>query len=164
MSKLRNSQSEMFGKIIKHPKCNLKIVQNWWQILAMKFIFSKVTNSLIPTTFRSSGPQVFLRKGVLKICNKYTGEHPCRSVIWIKLLCNFIEIPLSMGVFLWIYCVFSEHLFLGTLLGGCFWAFLQNNSIIDSYFTSIEILRKALFLIIKFHSGFFCFYSLKNLS
>ena len=35
---------------------------------------------------RSSHPEVFLRKGVLKICSKFTGEHPCRSVISIKLL------------------------------------------------------------------------------
>ena len=40
---------------------------------------------------RSSHPEVFLRKGVLKICSKFTGEHPCRSVISIKLLWNFIE-------------------------------------------------------------------------
>ena len=44
--------------------------------------------------FRSSHPEVFLRKGVLKICRKFTGEHPCRSVTAIKLLCNFIEITL----------------------------------------------------------------------
>ena len=37
---------------------------------------------------RSSRPQVFLRKGALKICSKFTGEHPCRSAISIKLLCN----------------------------------------------------------------------------
>ena len=42
--------------------------------------------------YRSSRPEVFLRKGVLKICSKFTGEHPCRSAISIKLLCNFIEI------------------------------------------------------------------------
>ena len=35
---------------------------------------------------RSSRPEVFLRKGVLKICSKFTGEHACRSVISIKLL------------------------------------------------------------------------------
>ena len=35
---------------------------------------------------------MFLRKGVLKICSKYTGEHPCRSVI-----SNFIEITLRHG-------------------------------------------------------------------
>ena len=42
--------------------------------------------------FRSSPPEVFLGKGVLKICSKFTEEHPCRSAISKKLLCNFIEI------------------------------------------------------------------------
>ena len=46
---------------------------------------------------RSNHPEVFLEKSVLKICTKFTGEHPCRSVISIKLLCNFIEIPLRHG-------------------------------------------------------------------
>ena len=32
---------------------------------------------------------MFLRKVVLKICSKLTGEHPCRSVISIKLQNNF---------------------------------------------------------------------------
>ena len=43
---------------------------------------------------RSSRPEVFLVKGVLKICNKFTGEQPCQSVISIKLQCNFIEVTL----------------------------------------------------------------------
>ena len=47
--------------------------------------------------FRSSRPEVFLRKGVLKIYSNFTGEHPCRSAISIKLLCNFIEIALRYG-------------------------------------------------------------------
>ena len=51
----------------------------------------------IVTSARSSHPEVFLRKGVLKICNKFTGKHPCRSAISIKLLCNFIEITLRHG-------------------------------------------------------------------
>ena len=46
---------------------------------------------------RSSPPEVFLRKGVLKICIKFTGEHLCRSVISIKLQSNFIEIALRYG-------------------------------------------------------------------
>ena len=37
---------------------------------------------------------MFLKKDVLKICSNFTGEHECRSVISIKLLCNFIEITL----------------------------------------------------------------------
>ena len=42
--------------------------------------------------FRSSPPGVFLGKNVLKVCSKFTGKHPCWSVISIKLFCNFIEI------------------------------------------------------------------------
>ena len=40
---------------------------------------------------------MFLVKGVLKICSKFTGEHPCRSVVSMKLLCNFVEITLRYG-------------------------------------------------------------------
>ena len=49
------------------------------------------------TRNRSSRPEVFSRKGVLKICSKFTGEHPCQSVISIKLLYNFTEIALWHG-------------------------------------------------------------------
>ena len=47
--------------------------------------------------FRSSHPEVFLRKVDLNICSKFTGEYPCRSVISNKLLCNFIEITIRHG-------------------------------------------------------------------
>ena len=43
------------------------------------------------TKVRSSRSEVFLRKGFLRICSKFT-EHSCRSVISIKLLCSFIGI------------------------------------------------------------------------
>ena len=36
-------------------------------------------------------------KGVPKRYSKFTGEHPCRSAISIKLLCSFIEIVLRHG-------------------------------------------------------------------
>ena len=35
--------------------------------------------------YKSSRPEVFLGKNVLKICSKFTREHPCRSAISIKL-------------------------------------------------------------------------------
>ena len=44
--------------------------------------------------YRSSPPEMLLGKCVLKICLNFTREHSCRSVTSIKLLCNFIEIPL----------------------------------------------------------------------
>ena len=47
--------------------------------------------------FRSSPLEAFLGKDVLKKCSKFTGEHPCRSVISVTLLCNFIEITLRHG-------------------------------------------------------------------
>ena len=45
----------------------------------------------------SSHPEVFLGKDVRKICSKFTGEHPCRSVISIKLQSKFIEITIRHG-------------------------------------------------------------------
>ena len=85
--------------------------------LSWTIIFSK--------SFRSSCPEVLLRKVVLKICRKFTREHPCRSVISIKLLCNFIEIALRDGCSPVIYCIFSEYFFLRTLVDGCFWIFFH---------------------------------------
>ena len=67
------------------------------------------------TLFRSSHPEVFLVKGVLKKCSKFTGEHPCQSVISIKLQSNIIEITFRHGYFpvklLHIFrkSFFSEH-------------------------------------------------------
>ena len=40
---------------------------------------------------------MLLRKGVPKIYSKCTGEYPCRCVLSIKLLCNFLEIALRHG-------------------------------------------------------------------
>ena len=42
-------------------------------------------------------PRGVPRKSVLKICSKFTGEHPCRSAISIKLQSNFIEIAFRRG-------------------------------------------------------------------
>ena len=47
--------------------------------------------------YRSSRPDVFLGKGVLKICSKLTGEDSCRSAISIKLQSNFYaEVALQL--------------------------------------------------------------------
>ena len=51
----------------------------------------------ILSIFRSDPPELFLGKSVLKICSKFTGEHPYRNVISIKLLSNFIKITLWHG-------------------------------------------------------------------
>ena len=41
-------------------------------------------------------PRGVLRKTCFENMQQFTGEHPCRSVISIKLLCNFIEITLRL--------------------------------------------------------------------
>ena len=46
---------------------------------------------------KSSRPEVFLGKGVLKICSKFTRDHPCRSAISEKWQSNFIKIALRQG-------------------------------------------------------------------
>ena len=52
-------------------------------------------------TLRSSHPQVFLGKGVLKICSKFTGEHLCRNVISIKLRSTSGRLLLESVKHLW---------------------------------------------------------------
>ena len=41
------------------------------------------TLPILMPSFKSSPPEVFLVRGALKICSKFTGEHPYRSVISI---------------------------------------------------------------------------------
>ena len=57
----------------------------------------KFQNSWSSEYDRSSPPELFSGKGVMEISSKFTGEHPCWSVISIKLLFNFIEITLRHG-------------------------------------------------------------------
>ena len=60
---------------------------------------SQQTSRQSYATIRSSHPEVFLGKCILKIWSKFTGEHPCRSVISVNLQSNFIEIALRYGRF-----------------------------------------------------------------
>ena len=50
-------------------------------VAAVRIIGSNLTYFGRFTKTRSIPPEVFLEKGVLKICSKFKGEHPCRSVI-----------------------------------------------------------------------------------
>ena len=47
------------------------------------FVMKNNTNYI--NEFCTSGPpEVFFGKGILKICSKVTGEHPCESVIYFN--------------------------------------------------------------------------------
>ena len=67
----------------------------WFEIIISGIFCTFLTKT--NCFFRSSPPDVFLGKDVLKICSKFTGEHPCQNVISIKLLCNFIETAVRHG-------------------------------------------------------------------
>ena len=54
-------------------------------------------SNVLDESIRSSHPDVFLEKGVLKICSKFTGEHPCQSAISIKLQTTLLKSHFDMG-------------------------------------------------------------------
>ena len=70
--------------------------------------------------FRNSPPEVFLEKGVPKVCSKFTGKQPCQSVISIKFQDKFTEITLRHGCSPVNLLHISEDIFLRTPLEGCF--------------------------------------------
>ena len=95
---------------------------------------------------RSSHPDVFLVKGVSKICSKFTGEHPYQSVmISIKLPSNFIEITLRHGCFL----VNLLHIFRTPFkknASGCLILVNEDNKKKDQYSNILRFKMKALFV------------------
>ena len=80
---------------INHLQCSISKAHDFKKIVECKDSFNECTLLLLVIAaarnhpFRSSRPEMFLRKGVLKICSKFPGEHPCRS--------NFIEVALRHG-------------------------------------------------------------------
>ena len=76
------------------------------------------------------------------VSNKFTGEHPCRNAISIKLQSNFIEIALRHGY----SPVNLRHIF-----GAIFpkntsgWLLLQSESIIVTILPKIKKFRKCIY-------------------
>ena len=76
---------------------------------------------------------MFLEKVVLKICSKFTGEHPCRSVISVKLQSKFYEISLWHG------CspVNLPHIFRTPFPKNTSGGSFRSRKIIDSYLSNL---------------------------
>ena len=83
-------------------------------VIFPKILRLKININICDNVSRSSPPDVFLGKGVLKIWNKCTGEHPSQSEISIKLIYNFIEVALRHGCTRVNLLHISEHLFIRT--------------------------------------------------
>ena len=79
-------------------------------------ILSKSVKIKVHKYFTSSPPEVFLGKCSMKIYSKCIGEQPHRSVIYVKLQSNFIEINFWHGcssvnlLYLFQNTFFEEHL------------------------------------------------------
>ena len=71
---------ESIKQVSKQALCNRGFNIGWWT-----YIPKLNSSSLFRASFRISPPKLFLYKDVLKICSKFTGKHPCQSVISIKL-------------------------------------------------------------------------------
>ena len=91
-----------FSKKIRCSFVKLIILMNWWfynkpcfGLSVMHFSYKIYQRKRLIS--KSSHPEVFLGKGVFKICSKFKGKHSCQSAISIKLQSNFIEIALRHG-------------------------------------------------------------------
>ena len=82
------------------------------------------------------------KKGVLKICSKFIGEHPYQSVISINLQSNFIEIVLRHGCspvnLLHIFRITSPK---NTFGGGYFWRAPGDCAVLSVFPIGSEILH-----------------------
>ena len=77
--------------------CCFQLVKQWldsfneekgmpWDWVTQSKVFDRSVSKAPKASSRSSRPEVFCWKGVLKISSKFTGEHPRRSAISIKQL------------------------------------------------------------------------------
>ena len=97
-------------------------------------LFRTYIISTVITKFQKQSSEVFLGKGFLKTCSKFTREHACRSVISIKLQSKFIEITLRHGCSPVNLLHLSEYLFLWTAVDSCFWSLKKYLSLFYRWF------------------------------
>ena len=86
-----NHKPEFFNNAPSHISSDFLRTATLWKKL--------FPQSSIQLFTRSSHPEMFLKKGFLIICSKFTGEDPCPSVILIKMQSKFIEITLRHGCY-----------------------------------------------------------------
>ena len=115
--------AKILHNLIKNDRAKLIIILGQKSI---SFVHLKQTWNLSKfiLTFRSSPSEVFLGKGVLKICSKCTGEHPCQCGIWIRSYKAYLSNrPLISRNF-----AFKNHVFLPVFFKKC--RYNQLNSVI----------------------------------
>ena len=84
------------GKVWIHSKKFVRdMIMTYCTLRFMESVHYRTELKKWPCT--SSPSEVILRKSVPKVCCKFTGQHPCRRMILIKLQSNAIEVSLWHG-------------------------------------------------------------------
>ena len=91
-----NAELERLFSILRKNKTDSRSKMSWHKLQPSEELLRKAKEA----TVGSSNPEVFLEKGVLKICPKYIGEHPSRSAISIKCFATLLKSHFDMGVHL----------------------------------------------------------------
>ena len=73
-------------------RCNIMYFGRWESDFKITFFYRTALDDS-----EGSRPEMFLGKGVLKICHKFTRKHPYRSAISKKLQSDFIKVTLQHG-------------------------------------------------------------------
>ena len=97
-----------------HRKAFCVLIAKFYSVSCSVFIEPFTKQKVIRSPPPPPLPELSLTKAVLKICSKFKGEHPCRSVILLKS-------HLHMGVLLYICWIMSEQLLMRARLEDCFW-------------------------------------------
>ena len=94
--KNRSSRPEMFCKkrVLKRFEKYKRFFLSW------RYILPHISAKIYCNYIKKQPSRGVLVKGVLKICSKFTGEHPCRNVISISCKATLLKSHFGMVVLL----------------------------------------------------------------
>ena len=82
---LKSVQKQPYADVLQNKCYKTKVLSSKQSLLKVS---SEAAVRKCSSEYWSSPPEEFLRKGVLKICSKFTRKHPCWSEISIKSFCR----------------------------------------------------------------------------
>ena len=96
--------------------CHYQLRKRKLCLFEQDYFEKRPVHHYIPTIHnrRSSCPEVFFKKGVLRNFAKFTGEHLCQSLFFNKVAggaCNFIKKETLAQVFSCEFCEISKNTF-----------------------------------------------------
>ena len=112
--------------------------------------------------FRSSRPEVFCKKGVLRNFAKFTGKHLCQSLFFNKvaglwpLACNFIKKEILAQVFSREFCKISKNTFFTEHLwttASAALTFMTYNCSLKTHFKDLNNIRGTVKCITRMNSS-----------